>query len=213
MVNGQWSMVNSTMQWVTSGTNHWEAMAADNVKRIWGSMLNGSPQAWIRVGTSVYLDYLGSSTWTELRSRITTYEHSSDDISVEGVTYSFLKAEDGSALSNIDSQREDIMKTLRLWNADYQQFNAASLLSDKSQTPDNANLWYTTVKGCDASYLQSRNGTRATIGMTLEDATGIDSLRTIDNDGTERVYDLSGRRVNGNAKGIVIKNGKKRLSP
>ena len=146
------------MQWVTSGTNHWEVMGADNVKRIWGSMLNGSPQAWIRVATSVYQDYLGSSTWTELRDRITTFEHSSDDISVEGVTYSFLKAEDGSALSNADDQHDEIMKTLRLWNADYQQFNAASLLSDKSVTPDQANLWYTTVKGCDASYLQSHNG-------------------------------------------------------
>jgi hypothetical protein len=58
--------------------------------------------------------------------------------------------------------------------------------------------------------LQSRsNGARGAIGMTLEDATGIDQLRTIDSDGTERVYDLSGRRVDGNTKGIVIKNGKK----
>jgi hypothetical protein len=57
--------------------------------------------------------------------------------------------------------------------------------------------------------LQSRQGTRADIGMTLEDATGIEQLRTIDSDGTERVYDLNGRRVEGDAKGIVIKNGKK----
>ena len=146
------------MQWVTSGTNHWEAMSDYNVKRVWGSMLNGSPQAWIRVATSVYQDYLGSQTWAEFRDRITTFEHSSNDISVESVTYSFLKAEDGSALSNIDSQHDEIMKTLRLWNADYHQFNAASLLSDKSQTPDQANLWYTTVKGCDAAYLRSHNG-------------------------------------------------------
>jgi hypothetical protein len=34
-------------------------------------------------------------------------------------------------------------------------------------------------------------------------------VRTIDRDGTERVFDLSGRRINGNAKGIVIKNGRK----
>jgi hypothetical protein len=31
----------------------------------------------------------------------------------------------------------------------------------------------------------------------------------IDADGTERVFDLSGRRINGNVKGIVIKNGRK----
>jgi hypothetical protein len=56
--------------------------------------------------------------------------------------------------------------------------------------------------------LQSRyNGARA-IGMTLEDAEGIEQLRTIDTDGTERVYDLSGRRINGNTKGVIIKNEK-----
>ena len=34
-------------------------------------------------------------------------------------------------------------------------------------------------------------------------------VRTIDADGTQRVFDLSGRRINGNVKGIVIKNGRK----
>lgn len=61
--------------------------------------------------------------------------------------------------------------------------------------------------------LQSRYNSRTAIGMTLEDAEDIEQLRTIDTDGTERVYDLSGRRVDGSAKGIVIKNGRKRLSP
>lgn len=34
-------------------------------------------------------------------------------------------------------------------------------------------------------------------------------VRTIDADGTQRVFDLSGRRINGNVKGIVIRNGRK----
>ena len=34
-------------------------------------------------------------------------------------------------------------------------------------------------------------------------------IRTIDSDGTERVFDLSGRRIDGNVKGIVIRNGQK----
>ena len=121
-------------------------------------MLDNSPKAWIRVGTSVYQQYLGSQTWVQVRNRITTFEHSSDDITVNGAVYSFLKAEDGTALSNADEQHEEIMKTLRLWNADYRQFNAASLLSDKSRTTDNANIWYTTVKGVDANYLKSHDG-------------------------------------------------------
>ncbi|MBR0432266.1 MAG: hypothetical protein IJK15_01015, partial [Bacteroidaceae bacterium] len=61
--------------------------------------------------------------------------------------------------------------------------------------------------------LQSRQGgTRAAIGMALEGVDGIEQLRTIDSDGTERVYDLSGRRVSEHAKGIIIKNGRKILN-
>ena len=146
------------MQWTTSGDNHWEALPPTAVKRIWGSMLNNSPKAWLRVGTSVYQQYLGSQTWVQVRDRITTFEHASDDITVNGAVYSFLKAEDGTALSNADEQHEEIMKTLRLWNADYQEFNAASLLSDKSRTTDNANIWYTTVTGVDADYLKKNDG-------------------------------------------------------
>jgi hypothetical protein len=51
-------------------------------------------------------------------------------------------------------------------------------------------------------------GTRA-FGMTLEDATGITQFRTIDNDGTARIYDLSGRQISAPAKGVNIINGKK----
>ena len=146
------------MQWTTSGSNHWEALPPTAVKRIWGSMLNNSPKAWIRVGTSVYQQYLGSQTWVQVRDRITTFEHASDDITVNGAVYSFLKAEDGTALSNADEQHEEIMKNLRMWNADYQQFNAASLLSDKSRTENNANIWYTTVKDADTDYLKKNDG-------------------------------------------------------
>ena len=146
------------MQWTTSGDNHWQALPPTAVKRIWGSMLDNSPKAWLRVGNSVYQQYLGSQTWVQVRNRITTFEHASDDIKVDGTVYSFLKAEDGTALSNADEQHEEIMKTLRLWNADYQEFNAASLLSDKSRTEDNANIWYTMVKGADSDYLKSHDG-------------------------------------------------------
>lgn len=37
-------------------------------------------------------------------------------------------------------------------------------------------------------------------------------IRTIDSDGSERYFDLNGRRIDGNAKGVIIKNGKKYLN-
>ena len=61
-----------------------------------------------------------------------------------------------------------------------------------------------------AYLLQNRGvaGARA-IGMTLEDVTGIEQLRTIDSNGTERIYDLNGRQLSAPTTGINIINGKK----
>ena len=60
-----------------------------------------------------------------------------------------------------------------------------------------------------AYLLQNRVAGARAIGMTLEDVTGIEQLRTIDSDGTERIYDLNGRQISAPAKGINIINGKK----
>jgi hypothetical protein len=45
--------------------------------------------------------------------------------------------------------------------------------------------------------------------MVLEGTTGIEQLRTVDRDGTERIYDLNGRQISAPTKGINIINGKK----
>ena len=146
------------MQWTTSGDNHWETLPPTAVNRIWGSMLNNSPKAWIRVGKDLYQQYLGSQTWVQVRDRITTYEHASDDITLNGAVYSYMRNENHEPYSNANEEHEEIMKTLRLWNSDYLNFNAATLLSDKSSTKDNANIWYTTINGADADYLKKNDG-------------------------------------------------------
>ena len=60
-----------------------------------------------------------------------------------------------------------------------------------------------------AYLLQSARANTRAIGMTLEGTTGIEQLRTVDRDGTERIYDLNGRQLSAPAKGINIINGKK----
>ena len=60
-----------------------------------------------------------------------------------------------------------------------------------------------------AYLLQNRYAGAPAIGMVLEGTTGIEQLRTIDSDGTERIYDLNGRQISAPAKGINIINGKK----
>ena len=65
-----------------------------------------------------------------------------------------------------------------------------------------------------AYLLQSARRGAAPIEMSLIDsygnATGIDTIQTIDRNGNSRYYDLQGREIDGrSAKGLVIKNGKK----
>ena len=86
--------------------------------------------------------------------------------------------------------------------------------------------WHPVVSSTDAEkraeilpfrafLLPSMRNAKAQIGMHLDDADtdGIDTLETIDEDGTHRYYDLSGRELPGRpARGIYIYNGKKYLN-
>jgi ubiquitin len=59
------------------------------------------------------------------------------------------------------------------------------------------------------AYIESKNGARLLTGSIDDDATGIRHIRTTDADGTERWYDLNGRRIEKpTRKGIYIRNGK-----
>jgi hypothetical protein len=89
-------------------------------------------------------------------------------------------------------------------------------------TLQNDGLWHPVMSDTDehrvasiipyrAYLLQSARANARAIGMTLEGTTGIEQLRTVDRDGTERVYDLNGRQLNAPSKGIVIRNGQKVL--
>ena len=61
-----------------------------------------------------------------------------------------------------------------------------------------------------AFLLPSTHNANASISMELEDAYGIETIETIDADGTEHYYDLQGRQLSGKpAKGVYINNGKK----
>ena len=144
------------MQYTTHGTNHWEPMPATAVKLAWGTMLDGSPNAMIRVATSTLEEYRASDVWAKHRDRIISYEPSGYEISEYGVRYKCMLAQDGKTyLTNDGEQREEVKNQLRLWNADYQNFNATSLMAPAD---NGATVYYTTVEGADADYLKSHDG-------------------------------------------------------
>ena len=144
------------MQYVTSGDNHWEAMPPTAVTRIWDNMFEGSPNALVRVSSSSLNDYRSSGVWSAVKDRLISYEPSGYEINEYGVRYKCMLAQDGKTyLTNDDPLRNEVMKLLRLWNADYQSFNAGTLLA----TSDNgATVYYTSVEGCDADYLKKNDG-------------------------------------------------------
>ena len=117
----------------------------------------------------------------------------------------------------VGSQQSTVGYTLRgtlksIGNAEAVELGAYVMNDDAKWHPvlsDTEAHRAVTIPAFRCFLLQSRQGGTRAIGMELQDADGITQLRTIDGDDTERVYDLSGRRLHGNTKGIVIKNGRK----
>ena len=97
-------------------------------------------------------------------------------------------------------------------NAEAAELGAYTLQQDGKWHPvmsDTDNHRAARILPFRAYLLQNRGAGARAIGMTLEDVTGIEQLRTIDSNGTERIYDLNGHQLSAPAKGINIINGKK----
>ena len=141
------------MQYTTKGENHWEALTPDQVSAISSNIFYNSPQAQFSCDASLYQNYLNSKTWNDYKRRITIYNHTDVDMTVNGARYSEMRNTAGESLKNSSEGHAQLMETLRLWNADYQQFSANSLLTNSEK-----NIWYTSVVGCDDSYLKSNDG-------------------------------------------------------
>ena len=143
------------MQYTTEGSNHWEALKPEQVISIGRGVFGGSPQANFSTDVTEYQNYLSSETWQDYQNRVIVYNHTNVDFTVNGAKYSYMRNTKGEPLKNSNSDHTTLMETLRLWNADYQEFTASSLLA----TNDQKNIWYASIVGCDDSYLKSNDGT------------------------------------------------------
>ena len=140
------------MQYTTKGDNHWEALKDVQVTEVSSNVFYNSPQANFTVDASEYQNYLSNKAWKGVNNRIFIYNHTNVDMDVNGVRYSEMRNTKGESLKNNAEGHAQLMETLKYWNADYQQFNASSLLSTSDK-----NIWYTKVVGVDAGSLS--NGT------------------------------------------------------
>jgi hypothetical protein len=97
-------------------------------------------------------------------------------------------------------------------NADAAELGAYVLQSDGDWHPVVTDNTKAEILPFRAFLLPSARTAAARISMTLvdDDATGIDTIETIDEDGTHRYYDLNGRELQGKPdQGVYIYNGKK----
>ena len=142
------------MEYITKGSDHWEALKPSQVFSIAENAFDGSPKAKISCHTSEYQNFLTSETWLPFRNRIIIYDATVNDETVNGVQYHYYRnANETKPLTNND-KKEMMDNHLRIWNADYKNFNAADLL----QTNDDATVYYTYVVGVDNGDIDDANG-------------------------------------------------------
>ena len=142
------------MQYTTEGTDHWEALKPEQVFSIAANAFDGSAKAKISCHRSEYQNFLASETWAPFRNRIIIYDATVSDETVNGVKYHYYRnANETKPLTSNDKQ-EMLDNHLRIWNADYKDFNAADLL----KTNDDATVYYTYVVGVDNSDIDKADG-------------------------------------------------------
>ena len=144
------------MQYTTEGENHWEGLSASQVSRVSDDAFKGCPNLKISVQVDKYQDFLSSNTWKAHRNRFTIYQATTVDFTVEGVKYHYYRnLGQTDELKNDESGKEQMLQQISIWNADYQQFNAASLLDTK----DDCNVYYTSIVGVDDDKIDDKDGT------------------------------------------------------
>ena len=136
------------MQYTTTGTNQWKALIPAQISAIGENLFDGSSHANFTVDASQYQNFLSSQVWKPVNNRILIYNHTDVDMEVNGAKYSEMRNTQGNSLKNDAEGHDQLMETLRYWNADYQQFTASTLL-----TTIDENIWYTKVVGVDAGSL------------------------------------------------------------
>ena len=176
--------------------------------------------------TLVFKELAENEEMETLHPYLLMTDHSKSNAATGDVTLSSFRqfaaqtipASTGLRMEQDDAPGYSIRGTLKaIGNKDAADLGAYILQSDGGWHPVRTSNTKAAILPYRAYLLPSARNAAARIGMTLEDsepdgfAAGvIDTIQTIDRDGTTRTYDLQGRETSGqNAKGIVVKNGKK----
>lgn len=145
------------VQYTTEGTNHYEAMTPDQITYIGpNAFTNVSPNFTISVHRSQYQNFMASETFKPWRSKIVVHEFDGVDFTEEGVKYHVFKdAEERDKLQSDEEGKAEMMETLKWWNSEYKNFNAANLLTTND---DKDNVYYCSIVGVDDEDIDDEGG-------------------------------------------------------
>lgn len=145
------------VQYTTEGTNHYEAMTPDQITYIGpNAFTNVSPHFTISVHRSQYQNFMASETFKPWRSKIVVHEFDGVDFTEEGVKYHVFKdAEERDKLQSDNDGKAEMMETLKYWNSEYKNFNAANLLTTND---DKDNVYYCSIVGVDDEDIDDEGG-------------------------------------------------------
>ena len=145
------------VQYTTEGINHYEALSPDQITYIGpNAFTNVSPHFTISVHRSQYQNFMASETFKPWRSKIVAHEFDGVDFDEAGVKYHVYKdAEERDKLQSDAEGKAEMMETLKWWNSEYQNFNAASLLTTND---DKDNVYYCSIVGVDDEDIDDEGG-------------------------------------------------------
>lgn len=145
------------VQYTTEGTNHYEPLSPDQITHIGSTAFDGcSPHFTISVHRSQYQNFMASEAWKPWRSKIVVHEFDGVDFDEAGVKYHVYKdAEERDKLQSNAEGKAEMMETLKWWNSEYKNFNAASLLTTND---DKDNVYYCSIVGVDDEDIDDEGG-------------------------------------------------------
>ena len=145
------------VQYTTEGINHYEALSPDQITYIGpNAFTNVSQNFTISVHRNQYQNFMASETFKPWRGKIVIHEFDDKDFTEAGVKYHIYKdAEERHDLKSNAEGKAEMMETLKWWNSEYQNFNAANLLATND---DKDNVYYVSVVGVDDEDIDDEGG-------------------------------------------------------
>ena len=145
------------VQYTTDGKNHYRALRPEQITYIGpNAFANVSPNFTISVHRDEYQYFMASEFWKPWRGKIVIHEFDDKDFSEAGVLYHIYK--DAWERDNVKSDekgKKQMMETLKWWNSEYKNFNAANLLTTKDNKD---NVYYCSIVGVDDKDIDKEGG-------------------------------------------------------